>query len=351
MNKLNNLEIIVKNLSRYASGDNAQPFFFKLDENLESIEVYHDANIAEHILNPRNYASLVSLGIIVQMMEELSYHFNFKQEFKLTIEITDLDRKSLIKWGVFKLDIPNIEFDDEEIFNCVTTNRNIYSDEEVTNSFTDKDIYIADKVSNKELHLILSAEALACKNYKIFNHIFHWVHLSQESYQKYRTGFHFSEINMSFLESPLAYFFKIPWMTKILISVPVARIITSQKTKSILNKTPNLIGIFATIKTPFDLINVGKKAYAVKFALAKKGYSTQPLTLTTFPFIFRKLDRELFGNTSLDEDIQKTFKEKFKHNNPDQQLVWIMRAGIPLIKLPLSLRKRNSQILIRTLME
>jgi hypothetical protein len=245
----------------------------------------------------------------------------------------------------------NEQFADEEIFNIVSTNRNIYSDEEVVSSFTDQDLYIADKVSKKELQLILSAEASAWKNYKIFNHIFHWVHLSQESYKKHRSGFHFSEINMSFLESPLAYLFKFPLMTKILISVPIAKMITSQKTKSILGKTPNLIGVFADVKTPFDLIIVGKKAYSAKFALAKKGYSTQPLTLTTFPYIFRKLDRDLFGNNSLDEEIQKVFRDKFKNTNPDQQLVWMMRAGVPLVKLPLSLRKTNAQILIRTLTE
>ncbi|MBC7711785.1 MAG: hypothetical protein H7177_00500 [Rhizobacter sp.] len=344
---LKNLENIVTNLSRYSSGDNCQPFFFQIDESALTIKIFHDYEIAKHPFNPENLSSILSLGVIVQMMEELSKEYSFKSKFELMINKSNFNSRKRIHWGTFTITGMNQEIPKKNIFLNVVTDRKPYNEIEINLPLLDNDIKIATQLEESEIELILKSEEKTWSTPEHIVAVFEWIFFSYNRYKKLKQGIYYKEANMEFSEALLISSLRSPFLVKILTKLKIVKILALKKTKSVIRKTPNIIGVFAEITSPIDLVEVGKKAFLMKYEFSKKGIVTQPLSSATLPYIYNLLNCCDYGSGAQYKNIQIKFKDKFNNQNKNHHLVWMFRAGTPVSSLPPSLRKDFSDILLR----
>lgn len=339
LNKVNpnNLIRIIENISRYSSGDNSQPFDFIANVPEQKIYINHNQKIAQHELNPNNLTSVLTYGMIIQMIEELSLAFNFSYTTKLNFLINGqcLDKVECwaeVSFGQFKQDVKS------NFFNAVVTNRLPYKNVEVKFPVMNKNVFILNKLDGKILREILKIDSLLWSNAKVVSDIFHWIHLNKKKYDMAKTGFHYSELNLSYIE---AFFLVILKNKFILALIPeyFIRLFHQVKTKSVLNQTPHYICFTNKIEKIEDLISLGKEVFHVKFILANEGIVTQPLTILTLPYLFEK-------NFKIKKIFQYDYRYfqkelKLKTKNNFDEISWIFRAGYPKKTLPLSKRKKH----------
>lgn len=336
----NNLIRILENISRYSSGDNSQPFDFVANNPEQKIYIYHNQKIAEHELNPNNLTSVLTYGMIIQMIEELSLSFNFsytiKSNFIRNGEYLDkVDCWAEVSFDQFKNEVKS------NYFNTVVTNRLPYKSDEVKFPSMNKDIFILNRLDGKILNEVLKIDSLLWTNSKVVKDIFHWIHLSKKKYDLAKTGFHYSELNLSYFEA----FFLVLLKNKFILNlIPeyLIRLFHQVKTKCVLNQTPHYICFTNKIEKIEDLISLGKDVFHVKFILANEGIVTQPLTILTLPYLFEKNFKinKIFEYDF--EIIQKELKSKTK--NHFDEVCWIFRAGYPKKILPISKRKKHSSL-------
>lgn len=339
LNKQNETNIfqIVKNLARYSSGDNAQPFDFVVNLQEQKIDINHNQEIAKHELNPNNLTSVITYGMIIQMIEEQSLAFNFSYTAKSHFIVDGIFLDKVECWGTIRF----AQFQQEiknNFFNAVVTNRFPYIGDEVRFPVMSKNIIILNKITGNLLRDFLEIDSLLWSNSRVVRDIFHWIHLSKKKYDMAKTGFHYSELNLNYLEA----FFLVLLKNKLILAVIpecLIRLFHKVKTKSVLNQTPHYICFTNKIEKIEDLISLGKEVFHVKFILAKEGIVTQPLTILTLPYLFEKNFniKKIFDYDF--ENFQKKLKLKSKHNF--DEVCWIFRAGYPKKFLPLSKRKNH----------
>lgn len=223
------------------------------------------------------------------MIEELSLAFNFSYTAKLNFLIDGkyLDKDECwaeVSFGRFNEEIRN------DFFNAVVTNRLPYSSAKVNFPKMNKEIVILNKLEGKILHEVLKIDSLLWSNFKVVKDIFTWIHLSKKKYNIAKTGFHYSELNLSYFE---AFFLILLKNQFVLAIVPeyFIRLFHQLKTKSVLNQTPHYICFTNKIEKIEDLISLGKEVFHVKFILANEGIVTQPLTILTLPYLFKKTSK------------------------------------------------------------
>lgn len=333
----NNLIRILENISRYSSGDNSQPFDFVVNVVEQKIYINHNQIIAKHELNPNNLTSVLTYGMILQMIEELSLAFNFSYTIKSNFLINGEYIDKVECWG----EVSFGRFNEEvkiNFFNKVVTNRLPYDNATVNFPSLNKDIFVLSKLDGKILREVLKIDSLLWSNPKVVKDIFHWIHLSKRKYNFAKTGFHYSELNLSYFE---AFFLVLLKNQFVLALIPeyFLRLFHQLKTKSVLNQTPHYICFTNKIEKIEDLISLGKEVFHVKFILANEGIVTQPLTILTLPYLFEKnfKIKQIFKYDF--ENFQKELKLKSK--NHFNEVCWILRAGHPKKTLPLSNRKNH----------
>ena len=223
------------------------------------------------------------------MIEELSLAFNFSYTAKLNFLIDGKylekdERWAEVSFGQFNEEIRN------DFFNAVVTNRLPYSNAKVNFPKMNKEIVILNKLEGKILHEVLKIDSLLWSNFKVVKDIFTRIHLSKKKYNIAKTGFHYSELNLSYFE---AFFLILLKNQFVLAIVPeyFIRLFHQLKTKSVLNQTPHYICFTNKIEKIEDLISLGKEVFHVKFILANEGIVTQPLTILTLPYLFKKTSK------------------------------------------------------------
>ncbi len=328
------IERIIENLARYPSGDNSQPFIIVYKSSSRVIEIIHDYTIAQHELNPRNLTSVITLGMIHQMMELMAKEFTFTFKSQSKIGKLNFELKETQCWMEFS-DLHFTRPIHEDFFSQVKTNRGEYTNRALGAIDLVEDVYLTNKLEKDLINEISLAAFFFGENKKVVKDVLKWIHFSPNEYRRLASGFYFKEVNINFFEIPIIFLLKIK-VILMLFPLGIIRFFFSQKITKIHAATENYLVFVGDYKDANSLYELGKKVYRLKFQLASRGITSHPLSLLTFPHLFH----ENFGTEKLFtydfNRIQTIFQDKIKSR---KRISWILRVGYPKVDLQISRRR------------
>lgn len=289
MNKLEIIKELVTLLHFTPSGDNCRPFVFEFNVVSNELKIIYCKKQAEHVLNPNEISSCITLGMMDYVLSISELKIN-KKEFYL---------KSLSKdQGVVACYW--IDFNDSTISPLLKdlilsrkTDRNRYVDK--VKAFTEDKIMMIKDIPKDIIEMMLNSEDDFWTNESIIKDVFRWVHLSKQSYYKNKLGLYWKDLGSGIKEYPFLVLIKYCRKWAIFFYRSGVKFLVKKH--------------FLKLESFFDL---GRVSYKKWLKLSQAGYVLQPISFYTFS----KMGCQ---NDLIDRLNQLT--------GQDAVFYWIFRAG------------------------
>lgn len=335
---MHSIEQLVKLLLRTPTGDNCQPFSFTFNKDLNTLEIYHNSNLAKHNLNPENLSSLISFGAMLDLFKAAQDWGNFQAEIQYNLEAF-YENGPIVKIAniVFKntdFKIPEALISDLE---KIKTPRQIPNKSATTHLDFDlqgfSNIFSVRKISQAQIDRTLIdqlaiLDASIWENESIISDTFFWVKGPIASLKSYSEGMSFQDIGMNFFEALVIPLIKSPLVRPLAIFRKIIARIGKVKFKKTLKNSYGLIVICGNINSKDQLLELGRTFSKLRRKLKTEKLSMQPLSIASFPLVFNSLihqDANSLENFKLQNELQKSLLEKLKLPK-DQKVLWIFRV-------------------------
>ena len=324
---------IIEYASKAPSGENAQPWRFKIDGN--TIFLFNVPERDQSIYNWGQRASCIAHGAVLENIKIASSKFGYDASVNL---FPNGDNENLISKITLETSTPK----DEPLFPYIekrVTNRKPYEIKPLTNEQRDsllsvshegaKFILTEDREKITQLGRVGSAnEEVMLSNKKLHNFFFSHVNWTLKEENEKRYGFYIKTLE---LPQPAQFMFKLfsKWSRmRIFKALGFPKVVAAQNAK--INAAASAIGII-TIKErrPIDYINVGEYLQELWLTASKQGLYIQPLA----GLLFSRL-RILEGDTSMFSAKQKDIiNEKYElakklFNVGDETIAFMFRIGV-----------------------
>lgn len=361
-----NLISLLSECANYPSGDNAQPFRFKI-LNGNSFEIFHIAEIARHRLNFKNMTSILSLGTFMETVSLVAKKHNLQCEFILDSEVWKTEKNSA--WALVKLSTLRTEASEDDHFliqkmsqRCV--DRRLYSTAELRAEdikWIEKEASLNSRIQFTYHHklqpelieALIKLEPLFWKDFRIAKDIFDWIRFDQKKLEITRDGMNWQSLGLARHLKPvlkmLCDFPKIyQFLTRLGATKSNVKILSNQLRHS------GGFGLFAARSTEIiDLIEISRTYFRIWLYLNAKGYAFQPITFSTFT-LYQYLTQNLpddWPKKILNEypELLKAWKIQCAF---DENVipVWGFRVGWPIAEMPViarTLRKDIAELIIK----
>jgi len=311
MIQLDQINKLVRLIQSSPTGDNCQPFNFKFIKSRNVLQIIYIKNLGEHILNPNEMASLISLGMIDYLISNSGMSIKDKQLFFQEI---NKDNEIVAEY-IFE----DNSFIDEKFFEvCLkrSTFREKFS-KKVLELSPPKDIIFQKEVSQDFIKSMLSVEDIFWENIDILKDVFSWVNLSHRDHVLRRRGLYWKELGVNGFEWPFLALVKYTPR----LAIKFYRIIGSRLIKRHINNIYSHSSfLFITVRNDLGFhqkfFELGSKAIQVWLELTKQKISAQPLSFYTF--------YKIHINDEMNDDFSNQLKLIVKEENV---FIWIYRIG------------------------
>ncbi len=349
----------------YPSGDNCQPFKFKIvSEN--SFEVYHDAQVAKHRLNCNHIASILSLGTLLELISIVAKGKGLKPEAKVHEENFEVEKLCL--WAEVSLDEVKEQFDqdDQILINEVSkrcVDRRLYENKPLLANHIQwiQNEASKNKLVNFSFHsnlnprllkLIVKLEEKIWMDERVSTDILRWIRFDQNEIIKLRDGLSWDSLCLAFYQKPILKLFCnsikfYSFMTKLGGTKVNSHLLHQQLKKS------GGIGVFAVhSKSNLDLVNMARTYFRIWLYLNSRGYAFQPLTNSTLPLYMMQTQKLPADWPQANLNIYKDLMIEFRIQcgfGENEVPVWGFRSGSTTKPLPAkarSLRKNLDELLL-----
>ncbi len=355
------IEAIVQAALTAPSGDNCQPFTFEWDGFQFSI--IHQPEIAQHFMNPHFVASIITLGMMIELIKLRAQQSGFEIDVLLSPSLGD-SRNNLWAKVTFKKSATNIASPLADIIDRRFTDRFPFA----KGVFTELDWQTLKSVDLNFPHCswqfapgpfcdipepLKRSESFMWVHKKAVENFISQVHFSKREIAKYRTGFYWQELGVGALDTiPLSLMKLRPAIVHLLWPLGLKMKIESVFSKNI-QTSAGLICLSADDQENNTLVNIGRQALVVWLQLQLMGYSVQPMTSITLPYYCSS--RNWLG-TEVRPELRRHFQETlettkdFFHLSSAETPVWCLRFGLPSSphRKKTSLRKEVSDVLSHT---
>ena len=347
------LKKILSECLTYSSGDNTQPFRFKIKSENE-FEIYHDAGVAAHRLNYNNIASVIAYGTLLETISLISKKNKLQAEFKNLNE--NFNQSTFSLWGVIFLKPSDVAISDREIelmqaLSKRAVDRRLYSQVPITaldvewiQSETKNSFFVfKNKLSENLKKIILDLEEEVWKDSQVAQDIFRWIKFTPAL-----DGLGSESLGLKFFHKPLIKLFrKFPWVYKLSVAIGGSKM-NRQILKEQLNASGGF-GFFSLSKesTMEDLVDLGRVYFRVWIYLSGKGYGFQPITFSTMS-LYQEQTKNLPPDWSNELLIKypKLLQIYLEEKITDQKNipVWAFRVGAVEKVLPLKAHSSRFKI-------
>lgn len=315
---------------RYPSGDNCQPFRFSWHE--AELTIIHLEDVAKHMMNPKNQASLISLGMLLESLKISSSSRGYDCKFKLGPE--DQGAKvSFIKNESIRAD--NLEAFLETRF----TDRRPFLKEKKGKEVEEELKKIANKFQNVELKLIRpdmeyvkfaqKVDHIFWKEKGFLKDVMGWVRFRESEIQKTKNGMPWRSLGISWAESiVLRVILKLPnWLMNSVSIVPSLG--NRFKLKELILSSDYIMGIVVKENTPELLVEMGRLGLRAWVSLNKWGHGAQPLSTTSLALYQWSHGDLKMGNGKSDSKKLKKEYDFFKKTfSLRDEACWAFRIGL-----------------------
>ncbi len=300
------IELLLEKCLNYVSGDNAQPFRFKITSTNE-FEIYHDTNVAKHRLNSTHMASFIGLGTLLELVSLQALNSGYEIKIESFLQ-QSVPVDGVIKWAKIELVKSEelISTEEKKLLGAISqrcVNRCQYSQEELSKECVQWLVLEASKNSNLIFNfehklspefenIVLEIEEEAWRDLETANDVLKWIRFGKRSAELTRDGLVWESLGLSIFQKPfLRLLCKYPALYKILAKAGA--------TKENRNSLKKLIqhsggfGWFSLAKhSPELAVEAGRTIFRLWLHLTDQGYSYQPMTLVALPAFshnFKKL--------------------------------------------------------------
>ncbi|MFL5813414.1 MAG: hypothetical protein ACJ763_07530 [Bdellovibrionia bacterium] len=324
------------------SGDNCQPWTYEW--NGERLVIFHDADRAEHPVNPGGTASKIALGCLLEAMDISASEFGFKT----LPTLLELKSEGIAPWA-------EVQFQPSE------AGRNPLSDSLLKRT-TDRrpfqggdlreDLFQKLEHGPAKLHLlahpeaefvqyVVESEQLLTDHPHILPATMKWARLSAKHAQSTQDGLSWRNLGAKFWEvpmMPLIRDFRPFFLFARHTIAPQHRVrVTKQLTSA-----AGVVCVSVTNKTDESIVAAGRLMMNAWLSLTHQGHGVQPLTLASMVNMC-----SIDGIMPLSNKWQKFHREgqntlrKHLSISTDSTPVWMIRTGIstPLPENCKTLRK------------
>ena len=331
------LEEIIFAMRAAPTGDNGQHWQYRILGN--SIEIIHEPKRAKHILNQDFYASLLSLGTIIESAKIWSDANSFSMDINYYLK--DLNRPHFAT-----LSFEYVNESEKNVLNLLEylplreTNRNHFKKDPLEidqiknlqsqlDSFNLKINFIS-RPSKKFLEYLIHCEKYIWNNRDVFLDTVRWIRFNQKEVEKHRDGFNLKNIKLKkidglfiriFEKSNFLYrfFWRIGLNLKIHLEV-----------KTTLKNTGSFYSFSSRDNSIEGIVNIGRASLRTWVYLNSIGHGVQPLTIASLlPFILE--EKGSLANCS-DRYLSiflgaKTLLNKEFSLNQNERIKWMFRTG------------------------
>lgn len=356
---IDQVSAILEAALRYPSGDNCQPFRFKVQK--DHLEIHFNPEAAKHEFDYYKMATCVSLGCLLKAIEIAAAHFGFS-----TVEKPEkLVNRSQIWYTVF-FSPSDGTAKNKDLFEQLDqrcTSRGTFLSAPRPNLLINhlknqNQVYILEKYTDDFIENFQKIDALYWLNTSAVRDLFKAVHFSQKRYHQVRTGIFWKELGIRYFEVPCSFLIKkIPLVTKIFY-YPFFQFIFNGILKRNILSSSFLVCVTSNCEVAKntedflnDQVNIGKQMMEIWLKCTKEGLLSQPLSIVPF------LGSLLYFSHDIAFINQPKNKKTLQHSNEEirtafgipnsEKMGWIMRVGnpsLPVIKPYRSLRIRLNQV-------
>lgn len=291
------LTSILNQCLSYPSGDNCQPFRFKILGDSE-FEIHHDEDVARHRLNISSHASCLSLGTLLETISLVASNSGYKAVIELFFP-AGLRTRGLQRWASVRL-VTNAEPPseaDKELHAAIplrAVKRTRYESENLPEdvvrwlkfeaarnpniAFSFQNVLSPDLTAE-----LLDIEEETWKDIRLAKDILKWIRFSKSSAEKSRDGMTWKSLGLPFFQKP---FLKLFTLFPSLYKVSTSAGSTKGQRKSLEDSLTNSGGFGWIALSGHDhmqVVSVGRTYFRMWLFLTGRGYAFQPLSLATFP--------------------------------------------------------------------
>lgn len=328
------------------SGDNSQPWFFKLKDN-GSIDLIMDPDVDNPELNFKLSGTLMAHGALIENISLASKNFGYKCIVNL---FPDTTNENIVANILFEKN--NLEKSD--LFNYIDkrhTNRKVYEkkyviskeDEGYILNGIDNVNLISEKESKKKLSRVASyMEKIALETEKMHQLFFRDIFFDNEKNIRGDKGLYIKTLE---LPPPVQVLFKAlkNWsFTTVLNKVGFSNFASLGNAKTY--ESSSAIGlIYLNNFDKYNLIDAGRKMQRIWLRVTKLDLSMQPITGITF-LVERMLHNDVPNISNKNIKILNTAKEVLMDNSKGKHIALMFRIGKS--KRPSDYSRRKSPIIV-----
>ncbi len=352
------IEKIVEAAQTAPSGDNCQPWRFEYDG--KALSIFHIDERGHHVLNPKNYASYITLGGVLACAEIAAKNFGFSATTKVS---ETFDEAS--PWATMTFTPDNSPDAGAKVLYSSLfgrhVNRNPYRGsrgdsnakvdstiERLNRSYPEIRVQLITSKWSDFLKVTSKVEGSLWKDQRIHKDLFRWFRFKKHNNELDYDGMPWRTLGVSIVEATMIRCFRnftVQNIANFLGFTTVIRLITLRNILS----SSRLVLFTAKSSTPNTLIDVGRVALQVWVELNASGWGVQPVSSVSLGVFYAKvlpemLDDPLFQSFATASDPLK----QLSGHAVDETPVWMFRTGPAK---PLGLESRAARLPVNAVLK
>ncbi len=328
-------EQIIKILNKAVlapSGDNSQPWKFKIDEN--SIQVWLIPNADDSVYNFQERGSFISVGAVIENIVQLADSDGLSVDLKMFPNPAEL-------YHLATINLANGERKPSlgSYIEARTTNRKTYKPEKI--KINDREELLKTPVSEvsqfqlleepekivKMAEYLSNNERLMLENYHIHQKLFSFIRWTSEEEQKTQTGLYIKTLE---LQPPQEKAFKLfsKWPVINFFNIFSIAKLVSNDTQKLYASTPAYGMLTINDYSSLNLVNVGRVLQRIWLTATKLGLSLQPVAAILY--LAQRInagDKALFTQNQAEIILESETKIKEAFNLQGSKPAMMFRIG------------------------
>ncbi len=316
------------------SGDNAQPWKFKIAEN--KISVFLDPKADESFFNVNQIASIISCGAAIENIKIAASQFSIQPRVEYFSEKIEFGGTMALNYGQVQKD-PLSEFIWKR-----HTNRTMYKKENISDSvfqssqnsiscLPEAKLYcVKQKDELKRLaKIIYQIDRIRTENRSLHEHLNKMIRFTSNEIHGTNDGLPLKNLQAGFAGEQLLKFTR-PWsIMNIFNKVGIGRLVAMHSYRCIVNSSAVML-LRVDGQTDKDFLTGGRALERVWLDLTRQGYHVQPMTAVTLFFMrfpFKKENEFSPRHIRLLDSVRERYFNLFPGLDSKKGQIMLFRVG------------------------
>lgn len=346
MNNLNHEQLLL-DAQTVPTGDNCQPWVFAW-QNESTLLIYCDHARAKHYFNIHNFATMMSLGMLIEVLRVAAGYQRYDIKYEVTDAYTLLESDNFwckIDFSPFSAiaeknyertaelyKFLSIRYTDRRVFKAAALDKKIVTNlSSESNDLVHSKFKFCSQIDDQFLNYFKNCEKVLVKKPEPLRDISYWLRMSLAEAKEKRDGIYWPQLSLNYIEAfVFSLFCRWPRLPQYLWYFGFGF-----KTKKFIgDRVTGSSGLYCVTTQDLSkdsLIDCGRRALRVWLECTKLNLAVQPLTLyglfatlvsfSKEPQDFTNQERNFFKEGLV--VIQKAF-----HMSHDEYPLWLFRVGI-----------------------